>query len=285
MKKRRCLMAFFFVALMLAAVAELLPLSLYAADGEMHARLWHRVPVLFFATGAALAVLLACGRGALLRPRRLSLPRGTRAAFVLLFLVALNNFPFYTLAHGHAFVSVPPAALLAYILGTLLTATVEELFFRGLLLPYFFFRFSRSVATEAGGEVPSTEAAERKSLLLSVASSSLFFGGVHIFNLFGGASLPDTLLQIGYSTLIGAAASLLFLLGRSLWVPILFHFIYNLGGLLVPTFGGGSLGLPLVIFTTAALSVLAAAASVYAVLHVPMRHVHALFLHPLSENL
>ena len=268
MKKSRLRMTVFFVALGCALVFEMLPPALYTGLGAPYTALFHRTPVLFFAAVSLFAVLCENGRGGLLcRPHRLPSREGWLAC-ILLFAVALNNFPFYALACGDAAVTLVPSALLAYTLTALFTAAAEELLFRGLLFPYLLVRFSRS---EAQAEPSSEEEKEKEkgALLLSVSLSSLLFGCVHLFNLFGGASLPDTLLQIGYSTLIGAAAALLLLLCRSLWVPILFHFVYNFGGLFVGTFGTGELGTMPVILSTAALSVFAAGWAVAALLRLP----------------
>lgn len=278
MKKSRLRMTVFFVALGGALVFEMLPPALYTGLGAPYTALFHRTPVLFFAAVALFAVLCENGRGGLLcRPHRLPSREGWLAC-ILLFAVALNNFPFYALACGDAAVTLVPSALLAYTLTALFTAAAEELLFRGLLFPYLLVRFSRSEdraepssEKEKEGEKEAEKEAEKEkgALLLSVSLSSLLFGCVHLFNLFGGASLPDTLLQIGYSTLIGAAAALLLLLCRSLWVPILFHFVYNFGGLFVGTFGTGELGTPPVILSTAALAVFAAGWAVAALLRLP----------------
>ncbi len=287
MKKNRRYMAFFFAALLLAAVAELLPLSLFAAFGEAHAPLARRALVLCFAAVAVAAVLASLGHGRLLSRFSRPLPRGTRAACLLLFLVALNNFPFYTLARGMATVTPAPLPLLAYVLSCLFTAVTEELLFRGFLFPAILSRLPHTpvqgaAADEQAAKTPLGD--DKHRLLAAVVLSSLLFGLVHLFNLAGGASLPATLLQIGYSTLIGAAAALLLLISGSLWIPVIFHFIYNLGGLFVPTFGSGRLDPVPVVVSTALLALLAAGYAVYALFRVPAENAALLLPDTRSQN-
>ncbi len=297
----------FLAALILAVAAELLPESLYAAAaGVSGAQLLRQTAVLLPCAAALFLLFVRMGHGqALLRPS--FPPRGTRVACLLLFLVALNNFPFYACLRGFAAFRVDGGMLALYTAATLLTAAAEELLFRGILFPAIYawlrMRGLRREAAEAsetaarerrealyttpaaeeggretaplgfspaeaqGEEAPAAAPAgksgkcKRGTLLLALLLSSFLFGGAHLVNLFAGASPIDAFLQIGYSTLIGAAAAFLFLATDSLWPPILFHFVYNFGGLFVPTFGTGALSLPPVILSTAVLSLAAAAAA------------------------
>lgn len=156
----------------------------------------------------------------------------------LCFLVALNNLPFLALLSGRAQVSAGIGRILLFACSCLATAAFEELFFRGLL-------FTRLLRRGRG-------------VLPALLLSSAIFGVAHLFNLAAGASAPETLLQVGYSFLVGCAAALLYLFSRSIAVPVLFHALYNFGGLLVPRLGSGTLfDTPTVIFT-AVLAVMCA---------------------------
>ena len=196
---------------------------------------------LLLETGAnlfcTLAALLLCLRTGI----RLIPPKGARPAFpspcppiflictVLCLLVAINNLPFLSLFTARARITAGVGRILLFALSCLSTAAFEELFFRGLL-------FSLCL--------------RRWRIFPAVLLSSTAFGVAHLFNLAAGASLPETLLQVGYSFLIGAAAAMLFLFSRSILLPILFHAIYNFGGLLVMRLGEGQIfDTPTVIFT------------------------------------
>ena len=191
----------------------------------------------------------ACAIAALLLSKhagvRLFPPKGEHFAFpapcprifcistALAFLVALNNLPALALLSGDARVSAGFWQILLFACTCLATASFEEFFFRGVV-------FS-TLLRRTGG---------LRGLLSAVFLSSAVFGAAHLLNLTAGASAPETLLQVGYSFLVGCVAALLFLFSRSIVVPILFHALYNFGGLLVPRLGYGDLfDTPTVILT------------------------------------
>ena len=161
----------------------------------------------------------------------------------LCFLVAANNLPWLALLTGAARVTAGGGEILLFALVCLLTAVFEELLFRGFLFSLCLARFTR------GG----------RGRLAAILLSSAVFALSHLFNLAAGANLPGTLLQVGYSFLVGCAAAVLMLHTHNLVVPILFHAVYNFGGLLIPRLGEGQMfDRPTVIFT-AALAILTAA--------------------------
>lgn len=169
-------------------------------------------------------------------PAALPCPRGLRiAAVALLFAVALQNFPFATLLGGSATVNAAPAAVLALALSCLTTALFEELLFRALLFPLLLSRLAR----------------RRQGRITALLASSALFGAFHLLNLTAGAAPGATLLQVGYSFLIGCAAAALCCLLGSLLPAVLFHALYNFGGYLVPRLGQGPLyDTPTVVVTT-----------------------------------
>lgn len=220
-RARRAWLLFLFLAsLVLGALLE------YAAppppDAAISLRLLHEACVRLLYAGAA-AVLCALaprlpGRG--LCPARLA-----RWVLVLAMAVAVNNFPIATLlVHRTASVSAGAGAILALGLACLATALLEELLFRGFLLPLCLARW--------GG---------RRGGLAAVLLSSAAFGACHLLNLLGGAGAGETLLQVGYSFLIGCLCAALCCLYGRLLPAVLLHAVYNFGGYLVPRLGSGPL--------------------------------------------
>lgn len=194
---------------------------------------------------AAAAAFLCARAGTRLFCRPALTPFGG-VCVALCFLVAVNNLPWLALLSGDARVAAGGGEILLFALVCLLTAIFEELLFRGFLFPLCLARLSHA-GNGAWGRV------------LAVLLSSAVFGLGHLLNLAVGAALSDTLLQVGYSFLVGAAAAVLLLHTRNLSVPILFHAVYNFGGLLIPRLGEGRLfDRPTVLFTLA-LAVLTAA--------------------------
>ena len=187
---------------------------------------------------------LFCGVAAFLLWRGAwKLPRGPRASWraatvgcIAAFTVAVNNLPWHALFVGTARLTAPLPAFFLFALLCLSVASVEELIFRGILLPLLLDRF----------------AAARGGRLLAVLLSAAIFGLSHLVNLFQGADPAATLLQVGYSFLIGCVAAVIYLLTRRILWPILFHAVYNFGGLLVSRLGEGKiLDTPTVILTVA----------------------------------
>jgi uncharacterized BrkB/YihY/UPF0761 family membrane protein len=70
-----------------------------------------------------------------------------------------------------------------------------------------------------------------------------------------GASVGATLLQVGYSFLVGAMCAVVLLLCGSVLPCILLHAVYDFGGLLIPTLGSGRIWNAPTVVLTAALSV------------------------------
>ena len=163
------------------------------------------------------------------------------AAIVIAFAVACNNLPILSLLQGSAYLTAPLPDILLFACGCLSVALFEELLFRGLLFPLLLRHF------------PDTRGGRLLALLLSSAAFAL----LHLLNLPAAGSAA--LLQVGYSFLIGCLTAVLFLLGRGLLLPVLFHALYNFCGTLVPSCGTGLLwDLPTVVLTVL-LSLLAAA--------------------------
>lgn len=157
-----------------------------------------------------------------------------RALLVLpLFLVAVNNLPVIALALGQA--TVDRTALIPlFALECLSVALFEETAFRGLIFPFMRTAFD----------------GKRKRDLLAIIASSCLFGLIHLVNLASG--IGPTLLQVGYSALIGALCALIVHVSGNLFLAVAFHAIYNFCGYLVPQLGSGTLwDIPTVVLTAA----------------------------------
>ena len=89
----------------------------------------------------------------------------------------------------------------------LLIGLVEEFLCRGWLLNEFLERFSNS----------------KKNIIISIVLSSLVFGFIHIFNVFTGQSLLDTLAQIANATLAGVGFALVYYKTKNIWSVVFLH--------------------------------------------------------------
>ena len=132
-------------------------------------------------------------------------------------LVAINNLPFIPWFKGMCeFAEIGIAEILLFLLYCLLVGAFEEFIFRGIFFPSLLGYFNK----------------DKKSLIKAMILSSLLFGFMHILNLFNGAGLMETLLQICYSTLIGGLCVFVFVKTYNILCSILVHSTYNFCGLL-----------------------------------------------------
>ncbi len=137
--------------------------------------------------------------------------------------VAVVNFPFSALANGTAVV-VRGDLWWIFALNCLFIGLTEEWFFRGILLDFLL-----------------TSAKEKeKSCFLPVLISSVAFALFHLLNLFGGAGIGAVLLQVGYSFLIGAMLAVVFCKTDNLWLCVLLHALFDVGGFLISDLGSGN---------------------------------------------
>lgn len=159
------------------------------------------------------------------------------------FLVAIDNFPFIPIFSGDMyFAEFGVNEICSYSLYCLSIGIIEELIFRGNLLPLFMYKFEHT----------------KKGLFFSVICSSAVFGAMHLLNLFGGFS-PYVFLQVGYSFLIGSMCAVALLSSGNVWVAVLIHAIFDFGGFLSDSgFCSGVLWTTKNIVATAVISVVLA---------------------------
>ena len=95
--------------------------------------------------------------------------------------------------------------IIFYIISMLMVGFLEEIIFRGFLFKML----------------------EKDSLTVAIVVTSLTFGAGHIINLFTGADLFFTILQIIYATATGYLFAVIVVKGKSLWPCIITHSVVN----------------------------------------------------------
>lgn len=138
------------------------------------------------------------------------------------FLVCIVNFPFTALIGGTAKI-LRTDLIWLYALKCLSIGLMEEMLFRGLL---------QDVVKSAVGERKLKE-------FYTVAVTSAIFALTHLLNLFIGAGVGNTLLQIGYSFLIGAMLSAVLIKTENIWLCVAMHTLFDFGGLIIDDLGTG----------------------------------------------
>ena len=172
---------------------------------------------------------------------------GKKALFALpCFIVAINNLPWAALAKGNAQISGAAAEIYMFAIECIFVALFEEFAFRGVLLP--------TILKGRSG---------RRGIFLSVIISSALFGLFHLINLFYGASFADTMLQVGYSFLVGSMCAFTLIKTGSVWPGVIVHAVYNFCGKIVPRLGDGNMLDTLQIIITVIISILCAIYIVY----------------------
>ena len=145
------------------------------------------------------------------------------AAFLPALAVCVNNFPWIGMLTGAAWVDSPARYVAVYALESLMIGLLEELAFRGVLYM----------------AILEDRRRDSRQIFWATVVSSAVFGGVHLFNLLAGAGFGGTVLQVGYSFLIGGMCSIVLLRTGNVWLCVLLHAVYDFGGYLVPTLGDG----------------------------------------------
>lgn len=178
--------------------------------------------VRLFAGVAAIAAIVITGYGDALKIKRENFLKNILWCLPCL-LVAVANFPFTAILSGSAVVErVDLIPLL--ILNCLAIAVMEEAIFRGIIHTCIFEKFKQ----KEWGKV------------ISVIISSAVFALWHLFNLFEGASVPATLLQVGYSFLTGAMFAAVFIQTENIWTGVILHAVFDFGGFIIAELGSGT---------------------------------------------
>lgn len=179
------------------------------------------------------------------------------------FAVVINNLPIYALISGTAQVTATKAHIVWFVFQCIFIGIFEETVFRGVV---FLILLEKRRDTT-------------KQIFWCTVLSSAIFGGIHLINLLGGAAPGPTILQVGYSFLIGGMCAVILLKTRNIWLCALLHAVYDVCGLLLPTLGQGSWwDVGTVIFT----AVLATATAVYIV--IALWRIKPYEVRPIFEN-
>lgn len=142
-------------------------------------------------------------------------------------LVAVNNFPFHSYFTDK--VELIPTGADKWILFAFYCAFVglfEECVFRGILFPLMAGSFSN----------------DQKGFWKTFFFSSMLFGAMHLFNIFAGAGVGPTLLQVVYSTLIGGLCAFVLVKTKNILLCALTHGVYDFCGMLLSTENGFGTG-------------------------------------------
>ncbi len=177
--------------------------------------------------------------------------KGTWLVLLPCLAVVVNNFPFLALAWGETTL-VRPDLLPLFLADCLLIGVFEELAFRGV----FFVAILEKRRTS------------KKSIFWTSVVSSALFGLVHLANLLEGAGLPATLLQVGYSFLIGGMCAIVLLKTGNILFPILLHAIFDVGGMWLGSVGAGKIWNAPTVIITAVLGVAVTVYMLYVLLHI-----------------
>ena len=168
--------------------------------------------------------------------------RGWWMAFLPALLVCINNAPILALINRTAWIERYDLLGL-YVADTLLIGIFEEIAFRAVLFPTILERRRNT----------------KKGIILTTIVSSALFGLIHLANLAEGAGIGPTVLQVGYSFLIGGMCAIVLLKSGNVLLCVLLHFVYDLGGRLIDTIGAGRLWDTPTVVITAILAVLVTA--------------------------
>ena len=174
--------------------------------------------------------------------------------------VAVNNAPIIGLATGNAYITDPVGGVLIMLAYCLAIGMFEEFAFRGLF--FMMILEDRRKST--------------KQIFWTTAVSSAVFGLVHLVNLAVGAGPGATLLQVGYSFLIGGMCAIVLLKTGSIWYCVLLHTVYDIGGTILYV-GGGVRWDAVTVTITAVLGVAVAVFMLIALLRIKPEEVARLF--------
>ena len=145
------------------------------------------------------------------------------------YVVAINNFPFLPMIFGNASIvfGEPEEFVLSvccYALMCIAISFLEETVFRGAIFVTLLRKFCKQ---------DQTERERKKGEFLSIIISAALFGGAHLVNFFAGANIGSTLLQVGYSFLIGCMCAVAMLKSGNFYHAVVLHAVFDFGGLLL----------------------------------------------------
>ncbi len=174
------------------------------------------------------------------------------AVFLPCMAIAVNNFPIIPFLKNEVYINAELSWLALYALLCLCVGFFEEMAFRGCIFPAVLFRLRT----------------KRTGLFWSIVVSSAIFGIIHLLNIINGASVGATILQVGYSFLIGGMCSVILIKTQNIWYCVILHAVYNFAGGVVPQLGGGDIWTVPEIILTAAVAVPVAIYVIYILVNI-----------------
>lgn len=166
--------------------------------------------------------------------------------------LCINNMPIIPLLSDKAILDAPLWRFILLAFECLAIGLFEEMAFRGVVF--------LSIVEKRGDT--------KKSLFWSIVVSSLIFGAVHLLNIFTSSPIA-VLMQIGYSTLIGAMCSVILLKTKNIWFCVVLHAIYDFCGQLVDYCGRGVIWDTPTVILTAIVALSVAAYMIYQFIKLP----------------
>lgn len=147
-----------------------------------------------------------CKKDNLEKPK-LNKPNKYHLLIIPFFLITFSNYIVVLISKTEPNSNINTTTLLMGASTSLLTAILEELLFRNILLE----EFIRQNFTKF------------KSLLYS----SLIFGSIHLLNISSLSSIPYCIIQSIYTTGIGLIFGLVYIKTHNITYPIIIHFLFN----------------------------------------------------------
>lgn len=218
-KKLKVSKIFTYVFLAVAVAAVIISISMdFCADETTNVLAKNTIPRV--ATGLFLLALLISGK----QLQSDFSHFGKKVLWCLpCLLTVVANFPFGALAHETATLN-KTNLLWLFALECFSVGLMEELFFREI----------------AHNFVKGKLSSKRNGYFWSVVTSSALFAVWHLLNLLDGAGVGATLLQTGYSFLIGAMLAVTLDKTNNVWICVVLHTLFNFGGNVVETLGQGT---------------------------------------------
>ncbi len=174
------------------------------------------------------------------------------AVFLPCMAIAVNNFPIIPFFKNEVYINATLPQFAIYALLCLCVGFFEEMAFRGCIFPAVLLK----LRTKPAG------------VFWSIVVSSAIFGVIHLLNIINGASVGATILQVGYSFLIGGMCSVILVKTQNIWYCVILHAVYNFAGGVVPQLGGGDIWTLPEIILTVAVSVPVAIYVIYMLVHI-----------------
>ena len=163
------------------------------------------------------------------------------------FAVAINNFPFIGVMSGSVMITEPTYYIALLAAECIAIGIFEEFAFRGVVFLIILEKKRSSV----------------KDIFVSIVSTSAIFGIVHLLNLFRSFDIGGTLMQIGYSFLIGGMCAVILIKTYNIWLCAAVHAIFDFGGYFVQIMGKGNQWDTVTIILTVIISVIVAVYVIY----------------------